>query len=299
MRVLNTVGPLVFLPLLVLVLLGGAIAPRTLAEIAAGVPREIGAFRAGEPDETFDTSGIYAYIDGAAEVYLAYGMRACLARRFDHPNGGIVLDIFEMPDAAGAFGAFTYDLDGQVVDIGQGALLREGWLTFWQGRFFVSVTAEVETPAHREAMLSLARATALAIGERGALPELLHRLPSDGRLPESLRYVRHPTILATHLSLEPGDPLGLGTDSEAALARYRDGEMLLLVRFPEAGRAAAGLEAARRLLATPAPAGREGLWGAAVQGSLLALVGEAQSEARVQRLLTAALDPPEGEEERP
>jgi len=296
---MNTLALLLLLPVFAVALLDEPERQHPLARLGAAIPREVAGFRAVEADEKWDPQSIYEYIDGAAEVYLAYGMRACLARRFDHPDGGIVLDIFEMPDAAGAFGAFTYDQDGEPLEVGQGALLREGWLTFWQGRFFVSITAEGNTPAHREAMLALARTTATAIGEGGALPELVQRLPGEGQRPRTLRYLRHPAILATHLPLEPGDPLGLGAGSEAALVRFRDGALLLLVRYSDGGRAAAGLEAARRLLATPAPAGREGLWGAAVEGSLLALVGEAQSEARVQQLLAAALAPPQAEEEKP
>lgn len=295
---MNTAALLLFVPLLALALLGEPAPPRTLAQIAAGMPREVGPFHATEPDEVYDTSGIYAYIDGAAEVYLAYGMRACLARRFHHPAGGIVLDVFEMSDAGGAFGAFTYDREGEELDIGQGASLREGWLTFWQGRFFSSFTAEGEGAAHREGLLAIARAAAAAIAEHGELPELLGRLPADGLQTRSVRYLRHPSILATHLPLGFGDPLALGADAEAALARYEDKALLLIVRYPGAARAATGLEGARRVISAPSPGGRDGFWGAAADGPLLALVGEAVTEDHVRRLLATALAARENEEEK-
>ncbi len=285
-----------FAPLLALVLLGELHPRRSLAEIAAGLPREVGRLRAAEPDEVYDTASIYTYIDGAAEVYLAYGMRACLARRYHHPAGDIVLDLFEMADAGGAFGAFTYDRDGEELEVGEGGLLRPGWLTFWQGRFFVSLTAEGEGADHREGMLALARATAAAIGERGGLPRLLTRLPAPGLEPRSVRYLRHPVILATFLPFGPGDPLGLGTDAEAVTARYQDGAVLLLVRYPSAARAAAGIEGVKRVIATPSPTGRGGFWGAAAAAGTLAVVGEAGSEDRVESLLATALAGPEKEE---
>ncbi len=300
MAVMTAAAEVFMVPLLALALLGESAPPRSLAQIAAALPREVGTFRAHEPDELYDTTGIYEYIDGAAEVYLAFGMRACLARRYHHPTGDILLDLFEMGDAGGAFGAFTYDREGEEIDIGQGALRREGWLTFWQGRFFVSLTAEGESPAHRDGLLALARATAAAIGERGPLPELLSRLPEAGRQQTgSLRYLRHPAILATHLPLGSGDPLKMGAGAEAALVRYQDGALLLLVRYPSAPRAAAGLEAAREMISAPAPAGREGFWGAAAAGPLFALVGEAASEDRVRSLLAAALAELKPAEERP
>jgi hypothetical protein len=287
-------------PLLALALPGELAPPRSLAQMAAALPREVGAFRAHEPDQLYDATGIYEYIDGAAEVYLAYGMRACLARRYHHPTGEIVLDIFEMTDAGGAFGAFTYDREGEEVDIGQGGLRREGWLTFWQGRFFVSLTAEGEGAALAEGLLALASAAAAAIGEAGALPDLLAGLPEPARqVPRSLRYLRHPAILATHLPVGFGDPLGMGTDAEAALVRYQDGAVLVVVRYPSDARAAAALEGAQRVIGAPATGGREGFWGAAVAGPRLALVGEAASQERVKSLLTSVLTGPQEEEERP
>lgn len=286
---MTTVPLTLLFPLWALALLDPPSAPRTLARIAADLPREVGQFHAGEGDELFDPSSIYGYIDGAAEVYLAFGMRACLARRYHHPEGDIVLDIFEMADTGGAVGAFTYDRDGEELEIGQGALLRPGWLTLWQGRFFVSLTAEGESAAHREGLLAIARAAAAALGEKGQPPELLRYLPAAGMQPRSLRYLRHPTILASFLPLGAGDPLGLKTDTEAVLARYEGGEALLIVHYPNPTRAAAGLEGARQLLATPAPGGREGYWGAASSGRFLALVGEARSEAQVGRLLASVL----------
>lgn len=280
--------------LLVLVLLGFAIAsappsPPGLATLGAALARELGPFRATSPDEIYDETSIFEYIDGAAEVYLAYGMQNCLARRYEHPKGGLVLDVFAMRDAAGAYGAFTYDQDGEALEIGQGALLRPGWLTFWQGRYFVSLTAEGEDEEHRQGTLALARAAAAALGPAAPLPQLLQRLPTAGLLPRSVRYLRHPSILGTHLPLSLGDPLGLARDAEAVLGRYEGGALLLVVRYPDAARATAALEKAQQLLASPAPGGREGLWGAAVAGQLLALVGQAPNPEQVRALLTAAL----------
>ena len=85
---------------------------------------------------------------GMAEVYKAYNMRQCLSRRYIIDNGpDIVLDVFDMRTPGDAFGVFTHYTDGEPVQIGQSALYRPGWLSFWKHRFFVSIYMEEETGA--------------------------------------------------------------------------------------------------------------------------------------------------------
>ncbi|MDH3384067.1 MAG: hypothetical protein OEM42_08415, partial [Deltaproteobacteria bacterium] len=127
--------------------------------LAAGVPRQVAGFAAEGQDATYDRKTIFDYIDGGAEVYLAYDMRGCLSRRYVAPGEpAVVLDLFDMGTSADAFGAFTLDRDGEPLDIEEDGLSREGWIRFWKGRFFVSIYAERETAGAREAALRLARA---------------------------------------------------------------------------------------------------------------------------------------------
>ena len=94
--------------------------------VRANLPREVAGWRAVDEDEVYDQESIFSYIDGQAEVYLAYGMKRCLARRYVGPEGepDIVVDLFELASAADAYGVFTHDRDGEDIDVGQGALLR-------------------------------------------------------------------------------------------------------------------------------------------------------------------------------
>jgi hypothetical protein len=51
--------------------------------------------------------------------------------------------------------------------VGQGALYRPGWLSFWKGRFFVSIYIEKETEAAKEAIGELSRVVASLIKDQG------------------------------------------------------------------------------------------------------------------------------------
>jgi hypothetical protein len=213
-----------------------------LDAFSAALPSQIGIWTAEPKDRMYDRETIFRYIDGAGEVYRAYNMRSCLSRRYTSPNApAIVLDIFDMGTSEDAFGVFTHDRDGRAVDVGQGALHRPGWLSFWKGRFFVSIYIEEETEAAKEAISDLSRVVASLVKDQGPKPGLLLKLPPDGLQSRSIRYLHHHTLLNYHFYLADENILNLGQQTDAALAVYqRSGKRahLLLVSYPNVEKAA-------------------------------------------------------------
>ena len=226
---------------LVMMLMSCSQGPPTGTEsgsIDASLPAEVGGWRAIDEVSVYDTESIYSYIDGHAEVYMAYGMVRCLSRRYSGPEGEpeIVLDLFEQASAADAFGVFTHDRDGEEVDIGQGGLFRHGWLSFWKGHWFGSVYAEGESEASKEAVLALGRAAADAIAEVGEVPPLVADLPAEGLDPRSVRFLHTQEILNGVVYLGYENALQFGPEVDAVVGRYQrpeGGGWLLLVDYPD------------------------------------------------------------------
>jgi len=208
------------------------------ASVNLSIPVEVAGWQGTGDWEVFDTDTIYGYIDGHAEVYMAYGMVRCLSRRYSGPEGepDIVLDLFEQASAADAFGVYTHDRDGEEVDIGQGGLFRHGWLSFWKGHWFGSVYAEGESEASKEAVLALGRAAADAIAEVGEVPPLVAELPTDGLDPRSVRYLHTQEILNGIVYLGYENALRFGPEVDAVVGHYQRPEgagWLLLVDYPD------------------------------------------------------------------
>lgn len=278
---------------------GGRDGVAGLARLRSELPDEALGWRAADGGEIYDRETIFSYIDGHAEVYLAYGMEGCLARSYSGPSGeaGVALDVFEMGSPADAYGVFSYDRDGETVGIGHDGLYRYGWLSFWKGPYFVSVTAEAESEAARAAVLELGRAVAARIEGGSALPPIIDALPEGGLDASSVRYLYSQQILDTHLYLGDGELLDLTPDTPAALARYlRDGRSahLLVVDYPgeaRAGRAAGALAA--RLVPGSAGGGpaasSDGRWHAVRRRGdrLVAVVGAATEELAAALLADA------------
>jgi hypothetical protein len=261
------------------------------------LPREVDGWVATAPDRIYRGRELYDYLDGAAEVYLAYDFRAVLVRRFHKPEAQpIVLDIFAMGCPEDAFGVFSFERQGPEAGFGQGSEYSAGLLRFWQGRFFVSVYTEKETLASRAAIWKLGRLVAQALPRAGGPPQLLSLLSPTGLLAEQVRYFHRHGALNYHYFLATDNLLQLSAQTEAVLGRYRFGEQegrLLLIRYPDRRAAARAWEAFRQRYlpeaGSAAPVQLEnGRWCAAVrQGEYVVIVLEATEAALAQDLLEA------------
>jgi len=269
----------------------------SMEPIHKNLPMGIAAWKAEPGDHIYDENTIFRYIDGAAEVYKAYNMKQCLSRRYAVDKGpGIVVDIFDMSTSKDAFGVFTHDTDGEPVPIGQSALYRPGWLSFWKDRFFVSIYAEEETESTEEAVLEMGKKVAELINKEGSKPDIVARLPKEGLQARDIHYLHHPIILNYHFYVADENILNLTNQTDAVLASYRKNDqeaLLLLVVYPDGD--AAG-ESLKRFLKNYLPdAGNAGTaqlenkkWAAAVaKDALLAIVLEADSRRFAENLLKA------------
>ena len=277
--------------------LAGALMIATAVSGAAPMlPEEAAGWKAPAPAVRYDAQTIFQYIDGHGEVYLAYGMTACHARRYEGPagEGEVVVDAFEMASPADAYGVFTHSREGETADVGQDASYGYGTLSFWKGRLFVSVFAVQESERARAAVMALGRAVAEAIPETSGRPALVGRLPSAGLEPASVVYLRHPRILEAHVPVGPDNPLGVGPSVPAVTARYRlDGGTadLVLVDYADAdGASSAGKGFAARFLDGDRPARRDDGWSAAASAGdrSLAFVLRAPSREAALALLAEA-----------
>jgi hypothetical protein len=222
-------------------------------------------------------------------------MRNCLSRRYLKTNDPvIVLDIFEMDSSDNAFGIFTHDQDGEPLDLGQGALYRVGWLSFWKDRFFVSIYAEEETTASENAVKKLGKLVASLITAPGQKPKILLQLPPEGLQSRSIRYFHHNMVLNVHYYLSEENILNLGPRTDAVLARYQQGEeraTLLIVKYPDTEKTTKALASFVEHYLPEADATttvllENGKWCAVVaKDTLLAIVLEADSQKFSEVLL--------------
>ncbi len=267
----------------------------TLRVLQENLPKDVNGWKAAAEDHIYNEKTIFKYINGAAEVYRAYNMKRCFARRYSIEKGpAIVLDIFDMGSSRDAFGVFTHDTDGDSIAIGQGGRYRPGWLSFWKHRYFISIYMEEETEKAEKAVLELGRRVASIIMESGDRPKILNKLPKDGLETQSIRYLHHPIILNYHYYISDENILNITPQTEAVLATYQRNDheaLLLIVKYPDVKTAkAANRNFYQNYLpdadTTGAARLEDGKWSAALQkDELLVIVLEADTRKEAHKLI--------------
>ena len=207
------------------------------------LPSEVGGWKWDGKDMKYNSRTLFDYIDGAAELYLAYGFQNLVVRRFEKPGQpSIMAELYEMATSEDAYGVFSFEHQDEPVGIGQGSEFGGGLLRFWKGKYFVSVYAEGEGKEVEPAILGSGRAMDNAISATGPEPKIIQYLPGQtfGLVDKSIRYLKSHVLLNQRFFVSHQNILGLSRETEATLATYlRDRQKvhLLLIRYPNSPKA--------------------------------------------------------------
>jgi hypothetical protein len=264
-------------------------------DFSRSIPRNIGPWQASGDDHAYNRETLYDYMDGGAEVYLAFDFRQVWTRKYAAPGRKeLTLDIYDMGSSEEAFGIFSCDREDPAAGIGQDSTYGFGLLRFRQGRFFVTVMIDEEDEAAGKAVLDIGRAVVGELGPPGAGPDLVALLPRDSLRPDRTSYFHANVSLNNRYFIASENILDLDRSTDCVFAEFETGSgrpgCLLLVRYPDVERAAA---ARRAFLSAYAPeAGPEGLaqtenkkWvSAAVRDRYLILIFEAPDPDWARRL---------------
>jgi hypothetical protein len=203
---------------------------------AQTLPMQIGAWQADGKDQVFDRETIFKYIDGGAELYLAYDFHRVFSRKYTGPgNSAIVLDIYEMGTAADAFGVFSSEREDDDAHIGQGSEFGGGLLRFWKGNNFISILNDGGDANADQAVIELGKAVDRILATSGPEPDLLQCLPQPNLDKKKIRFFHQPLLLDKHYFMANENLLNLGAKTDCVLAEYplnkEDFMVLLLVRY--------------------------------------------------------------------
>jgi hypothetical protein len=141
----------------------------------------------------YSPENLYKYIDGEAELYLPYGFEQAQTVMYVMPadkGNGLVANIFKMGSLLDAFGIYGNYRGGgaEPAKVGADGFVEESQVMFYQGRYFVQVTASGSVT--QEASLFLACATAISKNLAGDAekPRELGLLNVPGLVPFTERY---------------------------------------------------------------------------------------------------------------
>ena len=262
----------------------------TVTDIYRSVPDRIQEWQAVGEDARYDRATLFDYMNGGAEVYLAFDFREVFVRRYQRgEDEELSLDIYDMGSPKEAFGVFSCDREDEEAGIGRDSEYGFGLLRFWKGRYFVSIMAGAEGEDVDRAVLELGRAVDGLLKDEGRQPDILKMLPQEGLRPDRVSYFHNNVNLNNRFFIAAENILKLQRETDCVFSEYGPPDTepvnLLIVRYPDAHSAQ---DAYRSFLESYMPESGEtaatqtedGRWTLArITGSVVSIVFGAPDEA--------------------
>ena len=107
------------------------------------MPETVEGWTVAEADGVYDAETLFQYINGAAELYRSFNVKRVIARRYVKEGApDILADVFDMGTPADAFGVYHHSIhEGDNAAIGNDSEIMGAALSFWKGRYYVSILA--------------------------------------------------------------------------------------------------------------------------------------------------------------
>lgn len=170
------------------------------------------------------------YINGGAELYLAYGFKQAYIKEYRNDVGkNLTVEVYEMDRSENSYGVYSFDTDGEHLDIGCEATYAYGLLKFWKGRFFIRIISDSEDEETKNTILFCGTQIADKIHNKGKKPAILSILPAERASIKNVRYFHTNTCLSNFYYLSDENILGLNSETEAVIYEYKVGSQLLRV----------------------------------------------------------------------
>jgi len=139
----------------------------------------------------FYSSDLYRYIDGAADAFLGFGLIAMIHQEYKATNADITVDIYDLGKPLNAFGMYAAERSpsSHFLPVGAEGYLSDFILNFFQGEFYVKVSAFSNNGKLGPDLIPWAQAISARIGREKSMPAALSILPAEHRVAKSEKFV--------------------------------------------------------------------------------------------------------------
>lgn len=186
-------------PLIIVAFLALVAVASAWADIAALFPEMEGWKQEGEPD-VYLPDNLFEYMDGSAELYLAYDFQEMGTLGYaDGRGGSVTVDIYRLGDPRCAYGIYSQERprDPDYLAVGAQGYHDPGVVNYCQGDYYVKILG-YDLASDESALIAVAKEVSASLSSapgapdadiEKALPVVLSCFPSKGKVPHSERYL--------------------------------------------------------------------------------------------------------------
>ncbi len=183
-----------FLPFLVLsCTLGAAIflwAPALEAK-TVDFP-EMSGWKKDGKTQVFSPRTLYEYINGAADLYLAYEFQDLhVAEYKGEKKAGVTVEIYRHQDPTQAFGIYSQErlANARFLDIGTQGYHEPNVLNFLTGPYYVKINGFNTGEDDEKVLMPFAKRVEEILGEKTPLPRILSSFPREGKKMNTEKFI--------------------------------------------------------------------------------------------------------------
>jgi hypothetical protein len=181
-------------------------APTAPARLVALLPakNEVAGWELSKPPRGFNADTLYELINGAADSFIAYGMKEMVTADYVQAGTGAqaVIEIYEMTDALNAFGKYAEERnpEAQFLQVGNEGYSGGTALNFWVGAYYVKVTTFEDKEPVKQELAKLAQAVAAKVPDRGTPPREFSYFPAENQVARTALYVPKDVLAQSYLT---------------------------------------------------------------------------------------------------
>jgi hypothetical protein len=145
---------------------------------------EVESWSLAEKPENYYPENLFEYINGAAEIYLAYEFKELIVaqQKKDESENNVAVEIYDMGNETNAFGIYSAERypDNRFIEMGLQGYLEEGTLNFLVDRYYVKLLCFECEDQSEDILKAFSQKIVERVGHAGKLPSLLKAFPSKG-----------------------------------------------------------------------------------------------------------------------
>ncbi len=175
-------------------------------KVVAWLPGDsaVDTWKRARAPQAFDPDNLWESIDGGADTYVAFGFQELVTEPCTEQASGAELnvEVYRMADEVGAFGIYAQERNpsANFVTLGAEGYAAPNVVNFWNGPYYVKLTALKAGKQAAEAMLKLARGISTHIGPPSPVPAGARALPPRGQVPHTVKYIPRGVLGQSYLA---------------------------------------------------------------------------------------------------
>jgi hypothetical protein len=156
---------------------------------------EVESWEFSEAPQNYLPENLYEYINGAAEIYLAYNFKELIVGQYEKPDQGasLTIEIYDMGNGKSSFGIYSAERfpDSKFISMGNQGYLEEEVLNFIVGQYYVKLLCFDCDEKFEELLRLFSQEITKGVKNKGSLPQILRLFPKKGLVENSEKFILH------------------------------------------------------------------------------------------------------------